>query len=260
MSNELTPWLEPDPPDTDVIDKALGMHALDAATAFPELATWTPQTLGAAEWAMARLARATAAYEEINVEAVASVERIIAWRDDAQRRLGRDMDFFSAGLERYARIRRKVTGQATTKLPSGQVKTREVHPKLVVHDPEALVLWLEGNEYEDAIKTERTPLVSQLGAYVRIVEEVVGYRAVCGDGTWREFAGAGECPVAVGEVLDGKPVAAVESITQAQVVDNNGRAVPGLSAEDGYVRATASPSPTTRAGVTIDRRTSVLDH
>lgn len=261
MSTELKPWVEPDPPDVDVIDKALVMLPLDAVTVYPEVATWAPQTLGAAEWAMVRLARAAADYDEIEVEASASIKRIVAWKRDAQRHAAREVDFFSAGLERYGRARREQTGAATTKLPSGEIKTQWVDDRIIVDDPDALVLWLDGNEYEDAIKTVRTPLVSKLAGYgVRIGKQVVGYRAVLDDGSWVETHGADEAPWSVGEILDGRPVIKVESVEQAQVLDNEGRPVPGCSVEAGHVRAGATPSQTPRAGVTSDRQSPLLNN
>jgi phage host-nuclease inhibitor protein Gam len=107
---------------------------------------WQIDSLGSADWALARLAECEAEAAEIDRQAAATIERVRRRAEELKTKAARGAAFFSYKLMAFAETHR------ATLLGSGKKKSREfLHGKigwrkkggkLVVRDREALCEWL----------------------------------------------------------------------------------------------------------------------
>lgn len=239
----LTPWIEPDPPEAARITELLETDP-ELPTFHPELRSWVPDTLGKAEWAMAKLANAERLLDALGVQRTEFIDRINAWYTAAARPLARTVDFFSMGLQRYALEHRRVTGQATVAVPSGKVGTRKAPARVLVDDEAAVIAWARQLDRVQCIRSKESIVMAELTKLVTVKELPVAYIARMTDGTWREYAGVvtlDDVPVVVGEVLDGVIVESLEPVLVHMAVDSAGVPVPGLSVQEEQVTATVKP-------------------
>ncbi len=110
-----------------------------------------------ANWALRKVAKARAEYEEAAKVAEAEVKRIDDWLNSRKRDLERTEEFFGGLLTGYYLPQHMENPrQKTFKLPAGQVQIRAQQPDYV-RDEAKLIAWLKGND---------------MAGYVEIVEKV----------------------------------------------------------------------------------------
>lgn len=122
---------------------------------------WSMRDMNDAEYAARRLVASRAVIEAVRVQAEAWMESIIEWAS-AQSAADREVAAWAeASLTAFALRFREQTDQATLKLPSLTVRTREVPGGVVVEDMDAFVEWAKANRPE-AIKTEWKPIAKEV--------------------------------------------------------------------------------------------------
>lgn len=110
-----------------------------------------------ANWALRKVAKARAEYEEAAKVAEAEVKRIDDWLNSRKRDLERTEEFFGGLLTGYYLPQHMENPrQKTFKLPAGQVQIRAQQPDYV-RDEAKLIAWLKGND---------------MAGYVEIVEKL----------------------------------------------------------------------------------------
>ena len=110
-----------------------------------------------ANWALRKVAKARAEYEEAAKVAEAEVRRIDDWLNSRKRDLERTEEFFGGLLAGYYLPQHMENPrQKTFKLPAGQVQIRAQQPDYV-RDEAKLIAWLKGND---------------MAGYVEIVEKL----------------------------------------------------------------------------------------
>jgi len=110
-----------------------------------------------ANWALRKVAKARAEYEEAAKVAEAEVRRIDDWLNSRKRDLERTEEFFGGLLTGYYLPQHMENPrQKTFKLPAGQVQIRAQQPDYV-RDEARLIAWLKGND---------------MAGYVEIVEKL----------------------------------------------------------------------------------------
>lgn len=145
----------------------------DLATAedsLPERAqAWRIDGTGSAAWAMAHVARAEAALDDLTAQAVEWYGRIDAWLVHESAPHRRTKEFFEGQLQRYALDRREADPKARTlTLPDGKVSTTAKGAKVIVTDEDAVLAWARINAPEAVKKKEVTTLgLTELRAYVK---------------------------------------------------------------------------------------------
>lgn len=211
---------------------------------------WSIETIGTAEWAMRVVARADRAIAAVAVQAAEWHRQIDEWAAGEQRDPEATRAFFDEHLRRWALGERARTGKATTKVPSGVVRTTEQPPRVKIDDPDVFVVWAEtvagGDHPElvDVVKVEKSPLVSKLAAHV-VVVRVVEATMECGHTYDYEQPAAEKEPVAPGDHLlcqdctDTREVAAV-AVSYYAALD--GREVPGTVVDPGGITAKVTAS------------------
>lgn len=104
-------------------------------------ALWHATDERRAEWCMNRARQAQAAIQARQAEASEWWTRLDEWLEHSTRKDRRRLNWLTSELERYALDHRTETGEKTTRLPSGEVSTRESHPQPVVEDPATFTSW-----------------------------------------------------------------------------------------------------------------------
>lgn len=198
------PELEDPPADVEQIDGLLDSDEPTGTLA------WAIDGTATAEWAMRKLAAARRRIGEIEDTAARWHARIDAWAARESRRPLRTEQFMADRLAAYAVSRRREDPKAKTlTLPSGVVRTKEVHAT-VEPDPQhtdELLAWLASTAEEVRRTALTQPTVSRSG--LRKVVEIVD----TGDGV------TVVCP-ATGEVVPG--VRVVDGGVTAMVTVDNG--------------------------------------
>jgi len=106
-----------------------------------------------ANWALRKIAKARAEYEEAAQVAEAEVKRIDDWLEGRKRELEHTEEFFGGLLAAYYLPQHMDNPrQKTFKLPAGQVQIRKQQPDYV-RDDEALLAWLKGNDMAEFVQT-----------------------------------------------------------------------------------------------------------
>jgi len=110
-----------------------------------------------ANWALRKVAKARAEYEEAAKVAEAEIKRIDDWLNGRKRDLEHAEEFFGGLLTAYYLPQHMQNPrQKTFKLPAGQVQIRAQQPDYV-RDEARLIAWLKGND---------------MAGYVEIVEKL----------------------------------------------------------------------------------------
>lgn len=167
--------LDDEPLDDEQIDSALaelaGLAAAhDEVRAVVEqredvapVVRWAITDDGLAEWAMRKLAAINRRTAELERQRDEWAMRIRYWFEHATGALGRRAEFFAGHLERYALDQRKITGEMTLRLPSGNVATRKVPPKVVVSDEAAFRAWALANLDHPAVRVKPELVAGETG-------------------------------------------------------------------------------------------------
>ena len=134
-----------------------------------EAQRWEITGIRSAEWAMARAAQYDARLAEIDAEADHWRRMIDDWVDRQSREARRSSEFFHGHLERFALAQREATGEATLRLPSGEVRTRKGQGRFVVTDEDAALCWAPDEA------TRRRLLVSKVKDHVEVVQRLAGW-------------------------------------------------------------------------------------
>lgn len=138
-------------------------------------ARWSITDLGSAEWAMARLAEARSALDEVAALEQEWAQRVAEWATEQRAPHARFSSFLEGHLERYAlELRRANPKHATTKVPSGKVATRRVEARPVVANDEAVLDWLDQRDEVPDGAIKRSPLVSKLKGVLAVVDRPTG--------------------------------------------------------------------------------------
>lgn len=152
----------------------------------PESArAWQVGSRGEAEWAMRKLAVLRERQRDVRTQAIEWRERIDAWAADEAKRIEPAVEFFEGHLQRYAVEQRALTGDATVRLPSGEISTRKpTKPTVQIDNDEALLAWLEdflpSGIYEDVVQIVHKPKLVELRRNVETRPVEMPWCVVCG--------------------------------------------------------------------------------
>jgi hypothetical protein len=245
---------EPDPDD-------------EHANAVVRVFGWYPSTLDEAEWCARKLAAVQARDREIEAQYEAWLEPLKRWREKERERLEPAAAFFTSRLRTFGLAMREIDPKdgKTTRLPSGEIKTRHADRKVEVADPQAVIAWasesLTGDEYEQIVKTEPAVKLADLRKAVEVRErppvlEVWEWTAVLGirildrdtNSVWSQVPadarmdeGEFRLIASLSQVEMVEPMAPVPESTWIVVHPGTGEVVPGLSLTE----------PETTASVTV---------
>lgn len=247
MTDQLpAPWVQapPEAPtdaDIDAWREAPG-NVITAAQ------VWHITDLADAEWAMARLADAQARLQAISDQAAEWMDRITEWARQAGRRDEATADYMAGKLQAWALGQRAADPKAKTfQLPSGTVATRHDKPAVEVDNPAEVSIWASLNLDQPGQVVEQRPHVhvAELRKVVTVTERLTGWLVTHPDGTTTDLPERdvldGQGKPLVGDVVNGKPVAAVEPLTELVAVDAHGRQVPGVHVRADRYTATVTP-------------------
>lgn len=238
---------------------------------------WRIHDDGAAEWAMAHVARADdelarlkAQAAEWTIEAEDRLARIRQWFDHRAARHLATRLFMEAHLRRYALERRAEDPKhaKTLVLPSGAVRTVEQKPKAAVADEATVIAWavraLDGPDREDVAPAQPRKLyVQRLRDHTEVVEVIDRAQLLLADGNlvlwerdgaalteWAWEGDRGSGPACPGGG-DGWPspeeatalVARVEVLaSHLEVQGPDGLPVPGTHVQPGSITTTVVPA------------------
>lgn len=149
-------------------DASLG-EALDALEIDGGGTGWRVRTDDDAEWALRKIAVATAELAELDAKAKRWAEKIQAWFEQAAKDPARTAEFFTAQVERYAMAERREHDRKSVRLPSGKFSTRQSADALEIVDEETLVSWARAF-LPDAVRVREDVQVSTLRSLVSIVD------------------------------------------------------------------------------------------
>lgn len=152
------------------VEEWVGDVATVEPDALPERAqAWRIDGTGSAAWAMAKVAEAEAAIEEITAQAVEWYGRIDEWLKDQGAPHLRTKAFFEAHLERFALDQREADPKRKSLvLPGGKVSTTAKSAKVIVTDEPELIQWAQSHAPE--VVTERTMTSVSLSELRRVVK------------------------------------------------------------------------------------------
>lgn len=197
----LIAYFENNDPDTEAPDR-------------PSTERFRIEDDSAAEWAMRKLAAATARAQEIDAAAQQHHEEIDRWVDRRMRPARREVEFFEAILVDYGIRQVEEAKRKTVDVPSGKIRSldRRETPKIVVTNPADLAAWagttLSGDDASEVVPPQDPKvLVSKLADHVEVV--------LARD--------------------------ADDRIVGARIIDENGVEVPGVAVEYGDLTTKAVP-------------------
>ncbi len=105
-----------------------------------------------ANWALRKIAKARAEYEEAAQVAEAEVKRIDDWLEGRKRELEHTEEFFGGLLTAYYLPKHMENPrQKTFKLPAGQVQIRKQQPEYT-RDDASVIAWLKGNDMTEYVE------------------------------------------------------------------------------------------------------------
>lgn len=171
-------------PGTDV-EEWVGELATAEPDALPERAqAWRIDGTGSAEWALAHVAQAEAALEDLTAQAVEWYGKIDEWLSSQSAPHRRTRDFFAGQLERFALdVRDADPRKKSVVLPSGKVQTTAKGAKVIVTDEDALIEWA----YVHAPEAVKRKTVTSVGltelrqvVHARKVETLAWVQNSCG--------------------------------------------------------------------------------
>ncbi len=267
----------PDLPDDphgltdEVLDRILDRAATlaagpDGATVVPDPLTaatdevtgapWRVESLGAAEWAIRKLAELEAEETAARQQHLEWTRPYDEWLDGQLARLRRPHTFLRSHLERYALAERDRTdGRVkSVNLPHGKISTTAAAARPVVTDPDAVVEWVEEwlseAEAEAIVSHTVSVRVGELRKVAQVADVIDGWRIVtsCGevhdpwpeewlDASVADLTAPGhtfECP----ECAEQVHVVTAETIGyRLEVHDDAGRPIPGTAVEPASVTA-----------------------
>lgn len=133
-----------------------------------------------AEWVMHRYSRVQHERARIDEMAAHYMEQVRAWQASMQAPLQQEAMSLANRLERYAIDRREVTKRATVKLPSGEIRTREVPASFTAAgdttvDKEAAAAWLEERGQAALVNVVKSPRVSEVVKQAEWAEVVTAW-------------------------------------------------------------------------------------
>lgn len=194
---------------------------------------WRIESVGAADWAMRRLAECEARVIEYQGE--------VALWESVRDRVARAGEWFEDRLKEWA-VSERTEQRKTFPLAHGTVRTSKRQPGIMVTDEDAALAWAT-SECPDAVKTTTKFLVSE--ACAKVTECVVAFTST--DKTTGEVERIPVDPSPLDPVrLDALRAKlgdgyVVEPVIDLFVVDTLGRLVPGLAVKPGTVTASVTP-------------------
>lgn len=225
--------VEPVVDEADV-DAELEAYVADSPALSPR-EPWRITSLGAADWAMRRLAEIQEVVQQYDDE-------MVRWRT-ARNKAASACEWFEARLKEWALAERARNDSARTlNVPHGTVSTRKSGERIEVVDEPLALAWAK-QACPDAVKVEYSFLVSKVGACARVADVVREWRAThksTGETEHQpvtalvEFTDEGLA--AVQERLGDEYV--VEARVERMVVDAAGVLVPGLGVRAEHTTAT----------------------
>jgi hypothetical protein len=267
--------LDDEPFDETALDYALDVEA-DEASGFDvsgerlddvhRISRWYPTDVGAAEWAMRKLADHQRNLDEITRQAAEWQSRIDAWHEAMTTKVSARASFFRVALIRWALDERErdPKGPATLTLPSGVVRTtsRKARPK-VVDRAAAAVSAIHNLDDDDRAAVVEVPpqpqpvaKATELAKRVRIVERIAqrtfDLELAGGERAAVTILGDEEPPVefTIDDGIDERVVAVehAEEDEDARVVEqvvvwaDTGQPVPGVVVEPARIDAAVEPA------------------
>lgn len=224
----------PAPVDEQEVGAALAEWMSPTDLAADSAPAWSITSLGAADWAMARVAELRRIEREY-------ADQIALW-EAARQRAANGVEFFEHHLEEWA-LGERTEKRKTFPLAHGTVATREVRPRVIVTDEEAAITWCAKHN-PDALRSTTKVLISEVA--VRVGHVVVGYTA--------QHKTTGEVetvrlPAPKPSTADDIAVIAarlgddwtVEAITDLAAIDSDGLPVAGFGVQPGHVSASVTP-------------------
>lgn len=137
----------------------------------PEQRRWRVEDLSSAEWAMSKWREAELRRLAVIAQAQAWKDRIDSWLEHELTPIRRSQEFFEGHLIDYARRRREADPNAKTlTLPSGKVASRSCEATVAVEDTAAFVAWAEEVGAEHLLRYEAKPIMAEVKAELKIVE------------------------------------------------------------------------------------------
>jgi len=131
-----------------------------------------------ANWALRKVAKARAEYEEAAKVAEAEIKRIDDWLNGRKRDLEHAEEFFTGLLTAYYLPQHMEDPQRKTfKLPAGAFQVRQQQPEYQ-RDDAALVRWLEEHVMPDYLELVKKP---KWGELKKIIETKGGVATVAGE-------------------------------------------------------------------------------
>lgn len=142
----------------------------------PEAERWRITDDRAAEWVLRKYAAAARRLGELDQELAQYRSDLEAWWRDSGHGERQTVQWAEALLARYATEAREADPDAKTlRLPSGQVKTRQLAAKVTVTDPGAvaavLAKVLPDAAYEQVVQHRVTVSVQELAKHVQVADE-----------------------------------------------------------------------------------------
>ena len=222
--------------DEDAVDDEVRRYVTGAITPAPR-PPWRIENAGQADWCMRRLNDVDRAVQEYS-------DQITLW-SDAKARLARARTWYEARLQDWA-LANRTDAVKTFPLPHGTVSTTRTGEGIMLVDAERAVEWAQQHAPQ-AVKTEYSLLVSQLGDDAVIVDMVEAWRGVNAEGEihvlelvdaveWTEKRQADAAQLLADTLGDGPWQVTVERSHRA-VVDRDGVPVPGLAVRPAKVTA-----------------------
>lgn len=238
---------EADPIDPAlVVDYLLSDEPLDSET-LERVQSWRIADAGAAEWAMAHVARCNAAVAATHAQAAVWQSRLDSWVAAQIREPARFAAFLTNQLVEYGIAYREATGAATLVVPSGKVKTSDRKARPVIAEDGSVVAWLEelGDEMpEGAIK--KSPLISKFNDRLAIASRPTGRTllevACCGALLTIEGS-PGPTVLCSNCGQEGEVVHAEAEEVEVVVDKPTGEVVPGMTVVARHFTATVTPEP-----------------
>lgn len=227
------------PVDEDAVNEEVMAYVTDTPWRRP---AWRIENLGAADWAMRKLAEIRSAALEYN-------DLVERWKA-ARQRVAAAGEWFEGRLEEWAiRERRANEQRKTFPMAHGIVSTRDAKPRIVVTDETAACVWAE-QVAPGLVETSTKFYVSRLKDEAKVTDVIVAWTSTntktgevetipvakrCGVGHDQMAAALDMMRDRLGDDYN------VEPVTELGVVDKDHELVPGLGVDPGGLSATSKP-------------------
>lgn len=149
--------------------------------------------LAEAEWGLKKLAHYRKLQNDVRRAALAETERIKAWAAGEVQRYENDAQYFETLLVSWHQTRMatafdeaggdwaKVKGKSA-RLPSGQVRARQLPDRVEIADEDVFIRWANGSEHDEMVQVTETPVKRTILASVKETGEVPpGVTFITGD-------------------------------------------------------------------------------